>query len=45
MLKLAGLNRERVYVTTSVVQFFPPKNKMPTDQEVGMSARDSCSGR
>ncbi len=29
----AGLARERCYIT-SVVQFFPPKNRMPTDKEV-----------
>lgn len=33
MLKLAGLERSRVYIT-SCVQFFPPKNRGPTDKEV-----------
>ena len=34
MIGLAGLNRREVYIT-SVVQFFPPKNRIPTDDEVG----------
>lgn len=33
MLKLAGLERNKVYIT-SCVQFFPPKNRGPTDEEV-----------
>lgn len=33
MLKLSGLSREKVYIT-SCVQFFPPKNRGPTDEEV-----------
>ncbi len=36
-LKKAGIRRERCYVT-SVVQFFPPKNRMPTEEEVGLCA-------
>ena len=36
MIKLAGLSRSGVYIT-SVVQFFPPKNRMPTDDEIGMT--------
>lgn len=32
-LSKARLRRENVYIT-SVVQFFPPKNRMPTDEEV-----------
>ena len=35
LLKLAGLNRENVYIM-SVVQFFPPENRIPTDEEVGL---------
>ena len=34
-LKKAGIRRERCYVT-SVVQFFPPENRMPRDEEVGL---------
>ncbi len=33
LLRLAGIRRESVYIT-SVVQFFPPKNRMPTKEEV-----------
>lgn len=33
LLRLAGLRRNKVYVT-SVVQFFPPKNRMPKPEEV-----------
>ena len=33
LLKKAGLEREQVYIT-SVVQFFPPKNRAPSDSEV-----------
>lgn len=33
LLDTAGLDRERVYIT-SVVQFFPPKNRAPTRNEV-----------
>ncbi|MDE1845728.1 MAG: NUDIX domain-containing protein [Candidatus Micrarchaeota archaeon] len=33
MLRLAGIKRENVYIT-SCVQFFPPKNRGPTDWEV-----------
>jgi DNA polymerase len=33
LLRLAGLGRDKVYIT-SVVQFFPPKNRMPNPEEV-----------
>ncbi|MGC8651633.1 MAG: uracil-DNA glycosylase family protein [Candidatus Micrarchaeia archaeon] len=33
LLRLAGLNRDRVYIT-SVVQFFPPKNRQPSSAEI-----------
>ncbi|MDE1864974.1 MAG: NUDIX domain-containing protein [Candidatus Micrarchaeota archaeon] len=33
MFKIAGLRREEVYIT-SCVQFFPPKNRGPTDWEI-----------
>ena len=33
LLGLAGLKREEVYIT-SVVQFFPPKNRKPSDSEI-----------
>ncbi|MCL5430171.1 MAG: NUDIX domain-containing protein [Candidatus Marsarchaeota archaeon] len=32
LIKRAGLNRDDVYIT-SVVQFFPPKNRLPTSDE------------
>lgn len=35
MLRSAGLRRERCYIT-SVVQFFPPKNRLPNPKEVEM---------
>ena len=35
LIKLAGLRREDVYIT-SVVQFFPPKNRMPTPEEAAL---------
>ncbi|MDE1869687.1 MAG: NUDIX domain-containing protein [Candidatus Micrarchaeota archaeon] len=35
MLEIAGLKREKVYIT-SCVQFFPPKNRGPTDEEVAL---------
>lgn len=35
LLRLAGLKREDVYIT-SVVQFFPPKNRKPSDEEIRM---------
>ncbi|HVA82781.1 MAG TPA: uracil-DNA glycosylase family protein [Candidatus Aquilonibacter sp.] len=35
MLEIAGLKREKVYIT-SCVQFFPPKNRGPTDDEVAL---------
>ncbi len=38
MIGLAGLSRKNVYIT-SVVQFFPPKNRMPTEEEVNMCKR------
>jgi DNA polymerase len=37
LLSLAGLDRRSVYIT-SVVQFFPPKNRMPTKEEVILCA-------
>ena len=33
LLELAGLRRNKVYIT-SVVQFFPPKNRLPSASEV-----------
>ena len=33
MLKNAGIKREKAYVL-SIVQFFPPKNRLPTKEEV-----------
>ena len=33
MIKKAGLNRDRAYIT-SVVQFFPPKNRAPSNLEI-----------
>ncbi|MGC8648779.1 MAG: uracil-DNA glycosylase family protein [Candidatus Micrarchaeia archaeon] len=33
LLKLAKLKRDKVYIT-SVVQFFPPKNRAPTEEEI-----------
>ncbi len=33
LLGIAGLKREEVYIT-SVVQFFPPKNRKPSDREI-----------
>ncbi len=33
LIKSAGLKRDRIYIT-SVVQFFPPKNRAPSWQEV-----------
>jgi uracil-DNA glycosylase len=38
LIKLAGLERESTYIC-SVVQFFPPDNRIPTDEEV-----DLCKG-
>jgi DNA polymerase len=35
MLKEAGLRREEIYIT-STVQFFPPKNRAPTKEEIEM---------
>jgi uracil-DNA glycosylase len=32
LIKRAGLERENVYIT-SVVQFFPPENRLPTEDE------------
>lgn len=32
MITIAGLKREDLYIT-SVVQFFPPENRLPTDEE------------
>jgi uracil-DNA glycosylase family 4 len=33
LMEIAGLDRKSVYVA-SVVQFFPPKNRVPTDNEI-----------
>ena len=33
LLAISGINRNEVYIT-STVQFFPPKNRMPTKEEV-----------
>jgi uracil-DNA glycosylase len=38
LMNLAGLDRESVYIS-SVVQFFPPLNRVPTDEEIN-SCRD-----
>ncbi|MDE1833041.1 MAG: NUDIX domain-containing protein [Candidatus Micrarchaeota archaeon] len=38
LFRLAGTSRERLYIT-SVVQFFPPENRMPSDEEI-----EACSG-
>ncbi len=35
MIRVAGLKREKTYIT-SVVQFFPPKNRQPTDHEIAI---------
>lgn len=35
LLKKGGLRRDRVYIT-SVVQFFPPDNRLPTDDEAAL---------
>lgn len=37
MLRKAKIRREDTYIT-SVVQFFPPENRMPTDEEVRLCA-------
>ncbi len=33
LIRRAGLRRENIYIT-SVVQFFPPENRVPTDEEI-----------
>ncbi|MEM0149378.1 MAG: uracil-DNA glycosylase family protein [Candidatus Micrarchaeaceae archaeon] len=33
LIRSSGINRENAYIT-SVVQFFPPANRMPTDKEI-----------
>ncbi|MCL5427680.1 MAG: NUDIX domain-containing protein [Candidatus Marsarchaeota archaeon] len=38
MIKSARLKRENVYIT-SVVQFFPPKNRMPAAKEISLCKR------
>ncbi len=38
MIRIAGLERGKVYIT-SVVQFFPPENRMPTGQEIAACKR------
>ncbi|MDE1810853.1 MAG: NUDIX domain-containing protein [Candidatus Micrarchaeota archaeon] len=38
MFRIAGLRRNRLYIT-SVVQFFPPENRMPSDEEI-----EACKG-
>lgn len=35
LIKKSGLKRGDVYIT-SIVQFFPPKNRMPSDKEVSL---------
>ncbi len=35
LLHIAGLERGQVYIT-SVVQFFPPKNRVPSDEEIAL---------
>lgn len=35
LINLAGLERKSVYIC-SVVQFFPPENRIPTDNEIGL---------
>lgn len=35
LIRTAGLRREQVYIT-SVVQFFPPKNRVPSDSEISV---------
>ena len=34
LIRSAGMRREDVYIT-SVVQFFPPENRVPSDDEIG----------
>ena len=38
LIGLAGLERENVYIA-SVVQFFPPKNRVPTRHEIELCSR------
>jgi len=38
LILLAGLDRKQIYVC-SVVQFFPPKNRVPTKDEVSLCRR------
>jgi uracil-DNA glycosylase len=38
LIHVAGLRRESVYIA-SVVQFFPPKNRIPTRQEIALCSR------
>ncbi len=35
LINLAGLDRKEVYIC-SVVQYFPPANRIPTDREIGL---------
>lgn len=35
LIAMAGLERKSVYIA-SVVQFFPPKNRVPTDEEIAL---------
>ena len=35
LLVLAKLERDRIYIT-NIVQFFPPKNRLPTESELAM---------
>ncbi len=37
LLSLSGIDRNNVYIT-STVQFFPPKNRMPTKKEIELCA-------
>src|SRR5271154_3141943 len=38
LIGMAGLERKSVYIC-SVVQYFPPKNRIPTDEEI-----EACNG-
>ena len=38
LIRLAGLDRKLIYVC-SVVQFFPPKNRVPTNDEINLCKR------
>lgn len=38
LMDMAGLDRKSVYIC-SVVQFFPPKNRVPTEREINLCKR------